>query len=247
MKTEHQSFIIEMIKHGDKVKAYQKVYPNAGDYSARKSAERLMRIPEVAAELSEAMLSIQERAYTEAYQTCLEQQRTQLLSIMKKREILTQLATCQMKVGRYIKDEDGYRMVYEDPRPRDIIRAIEVDTRLEEACNRARNRMDPHLSQFDVYIDGRPCDNPNATPDPAIPQGLVMLPKKQDKEPQEEPQEEAEVTTGAEETPTALSMAREYIRETNTALQKDPMAKSFYKEFVHLRDNTPPPQAERYK
>jgi len=44
MKENHKTFIIEMIKHGDKTRAYQKAYPNCTDeHSARKSAERLLR------------------------------------------------------------------------------------------------------------------------------------------------------------------------------------------------------------
>lgn len=249
MKTEYQSFIIEMMKHGDKVKAYQKIYPKANEYSARKSAERLLRLPEIADELNEAVSAIQHRAYKEAYRTCHEQQKTYLLSIMKKREILTQIATCQMKVGRYVKEEDGYQMVYEDPRPRDIIKAIEVDTRLEEACNRARNKKDPQLAQLDIYIDGRPASEPDALPDPDIPQGLVMLPKKPAKE--SSPNAEGEIESGLEQAeqqkeetaqPDVLDYAREYIAEKRAALQKDPLAESCYKHYVQQRDSAPPPR-----
>lgn len=179
MKQAHQTFIIEMIKHGDKTLAYQKAYPKCIDSeSARKSAERLLRHhPEVAAEIEEATTHIRHRAYAEAYRLHTEQQKVPLLSILKKREILTQLATCEMKVGRYVKDGDTYKLIFEDPRPRDIIKAIEVDTRLEEMCNRARNITDPQLSQFNIYIDGRPCDDPTAPVNPDLPPGLIMLPR----------------------------------------------------------------------
>lgn len=179
MKQAHQTFIIEMIKHGDKTIAYQKAYPKCTDEeSARKSAERLLRHhPEVAAEIEEATAHIRHRAYAEAYRLHTEQQKVPLLSILKKREILTQLATCEMKVGRYVKDGDTYKLIFEDPRPRDIIKAIEVDTRLEEMCNRARNITDPQLSQFNIYIDGRPCDDPTAPVNPDLPPGLIMLPR----------------------------------------------------------------------
>lgn len=179
MKQAHQTFIIEMIKHADKTMAYQKAYPKCTDAeSARKSAERLLRHhPEVTAEIEEATAYIRQRAYAEAYHLHTEQQKVPLLSILKKREILTQLATCEMKVGRYIKDGDRYKLIFEDPRPRDIIKAIEVDTRLEEMCNRARNIHDPQLSQFNIYIDGRPCDDPTAPVNPDLPPGLLMLPR----------------------------------------------------------------------
>lgn len=178
MNPRYHTFILGMIKHGDKLKAYCAAYPKAKEESARKAAERLLRNPQIAAEINEAAAAIRYKAYKEAYKEHVETSKVKLLSIMKKREILTQIATCEMKVGRHVKSDGAYRMVYEDPRPKDIIRAIEIDTRLEEACNRARNMDDSQLSRFDIYIDGRPADNPVAPRDHSIPDGLIMLPKK---------------------------------------------------------------------
>ncbi len=179
MKQAHQTFIIEMIKHGDKTFAYQKAYPKCTDEeSARKSAERLLRHhPDIVTEIEEATAQIRQQAYAEAYRLHTEQQKVKLLSIMDKREILTRIAKCEIKVCRYIKDGDRYRMLFEDPHPREIIRAIEADNRIEDICNRARNLADPKLSQFNVYIDGRPCDDPTAPVNPDLPPCIVMLPR----------------------------------------------------------------------
>lgn len=179
MKHQHQTFILGMIKHGDKIHAYRAAYPKcADDETARKSAERLLRHhPEVAAEIEESTAYIRQRAYTEAYQQHMAQQKTPLLSMMKRREILAQIATCEMKVTRFVKNGDRYRMLFEDPRPRDIMKAIELDAKLEDACNRLRNCNDPVLSQFNIYIDGRPCDQPHLPPDPNLPPGIYMLPR----------------------------------------------------------------------
>ncbi len=117
-------------------------------------------------------------AYTEAYRLHVEQQKVPLLSMLKRREILAQIACRQVKVCRYVKDDGGYRMLFEDIRPRDMIRAIEVDAKMEDACNRARNFTDPVLAQFNIYIDGRPCDDPTAPANPDLPPGIVMLPKR---------------------------------------------------------------------
>lgn len=180
MKTSHQTFILEMVKHGDKELAWQKANPgNKGGNSARKAADRLLRRhPEMAAEIEEAVATIRQQAYTEAYRLYTEQQRTPLLSMMQRREVLARIARCEVKVCRYVKDGDSYRMLFEDPRPRDMIRAIETDAKLEEACNRARNFTDPVLSQFNIYIDGRPCDDPAAPVNTDLPPGIVMLPRK---------------------------------------------------------------------
>lgn len=179
MKHQHQTFILGMIKHGDKIHAYRAAYPKcADDETARKSAERLLRHhPAVAAEIEESTAYIRQRAYTEAYQQHMAQQKTPLLSMMKRREILAQIATCEMKVTRFVKNGDRYRMLFEDPRPRDIMKAIELDAKLEDACNRLRNCNDPVLSQFNIYIDGRPCDQPHLPPDPNLPPGIYMLPR----------------------------------------------------------------------
>ncbi|MCB9045974.1 MAG: hypothetical protein H6550_07525 [Chitinophagales bacterium] len=178
MKQQHATFILEMIKHGDKLRAYRAAYPKAKGLSAQKSAERLLRQTHIANEIQAVVRDIRSQTVFETYKVMQQEQHVRILSVMKKREILNQIATCEMKVGRYIKDEDGYRIVYEDPRPRDIIKAIEVDTKLEEACNRMRDTSNIELSRFDIYIDGRPCDDPNAPVNPDIPTGLIMLPRK---------------------------------------------------------------------
>jgi len=105
MKPQHQIFIIKMIKYGDKVQAYRAAYPKCtNDETARKSAERILRHhPEVAAEIEEATAYMRQRTYAEAYRDHVERQKTPLLSMMKRREILAQIATCQMKVGRFSK------------------------------------------------------------------------------------------------------------------------------------------------
>lgn len=180
MKPQHQTFILGMIKHGDKIQAYRAAYPNCNnDETARKSAERLLHHhPAIAAEIAESTAHIRQQAYTEAYQQHIAQQKTPLLSMMKRREILAQIATCEMKVARFVKDGDRYKMLFEDPRPRDIMKAIELDAKLEDACNRLRNFSDPVLSQFNIYIDGRPCDQPHLPPDPNLPPGIYMLPRR---------------------------------------------------------------------
>ncbi len=178
MKHQHQTFVLQMIKHGDKIQAYHAAYPKcANDETARKSADRLLRHhPKVAAEIEESTAYIRQRAYTEAYQQHIAQQKTPLLSMMKRREILAQIATCEMKVTRFVKNGDRYRMLFEDPRPRDIMKAIELDAKLEDACNHLRNCNDPVLSQFNIYIDGRPCDQPHLPPDPNLPPASICSP-----------------------------------------------------------------------
>ncbi len=194
MKTSHQTFILEMVKHGDKELAWQKANPgNKGGNSARKAADRLLRRhPEMAAEIEEAVATIRHQAYKEAYKLYTEEQRTPLLSMMQRREILARIARGEVKVCRYVKDGDRFRMLFEDPRPRDMIRAIETDAKMEEACNRARNFTDPVLSQFNIYIDGRPCDDPAAPINTDLPPGIVMLPRKAKKMLQEATAENTE-------------------------------------------------------
>lgn len=178
LNARHLLFINEMIRHGDKLKAYATAYPDARGEALRKAAERLMKNPAIAQQIDEVRAQIRHEAYVAAYAACMEDMKTELLSMQKRRAILAQLATCEMKVGRYVKYNGDYVMVYEDPRPRDIIRAIELDTKLEEACNTARRAEEKELSRYDIYIDGRPCDNPTAPVKTDIPMGLVMLPKK---------------------------------------------------------------------
>jgi hypothetical protein len=173
LNARHLLFINEMIRHGDKLKAYVAAYPDAKGEALRKAAERLMKNPAIAQQIDEVRAQVRHEAYVAAYAACMEEMKTELLSMQKKRAILAQLATCEMKVGRYVKYNGDYVMLYEDPRPRDIIRAIELDTKLEEACNTARRAEEKELSRYDIYIDGRPCDNPDAPVNPAIPMGVA--------------------------------------------------------------------------
>jgi len=231
LNARHLLFINEMIRHGDKLKAYAAAYPDAKGEALRKAAERLMKNPIIAQQIDEVRAQVRHEAYTAAYAACMEEMKTELLSMQKKRAILAQLATCEMKVGRYVKYNGDYIMVYEDPRPRDIIRAIELDTKLEEACNTARRTEDRELSRYDIYIDRRPCDNPDAPVNPAIPMGLVMLPKK--KVPKEK-------SKNPEQNGTNLSAINK--KDINTEVTTDPMRESFYKDYKQRIATMPPRQ-----
>lgn len=271
MNQKQKDFVLGMLQHGDKLKAYRAAYPNSkNEEAAIKSAERLLRDPQVAREIQSVRDNIYTEAVQKAYALQVQQSTTKLLSVMKKREILTQIATCEMKVGRYIKDDNGYRQVYEDPRPRDIICAIELDTKLEEACNRMRSSKAPELCDVDIYIDGRLCTDPSAPFDPDVPKGLVMLPKKRSKsnpenetfalvkdelflkqEKREQKETNALLVEGGEEKSPGkvwsggealLLQKLERQQQKQQERRQDPMSGSFYKLQRKAEELAPPPK-----
>ncbi|MCB0697910.1 MAG: hypothetical protein KDC07_11125, partial [Chitinophagaceae bacterium] len=155
-----------------------------------------------------------------------------------------------------------------DPRPRDIIKAIEVDTKLEEACNRMRDTSNIELSRFDIYIDGRPCDDPNGPVNPDIPTGLIMLPRKKQDRNAICTEENPLVPSTRNDIPLEregdrgklfshendyLTLKSEALTEKRQRTENDPVSESFYKGFVRQREAAPPPRVmtdeeiERFK
>lgn len=130
MKTQHQVFLLEMIRHGDKTKAYQAAYPGATGESLRKGAERLLKEPEIALFYYETVSKIRERAFQEAEQERLKKEKDRLTDIQTKREALASIITGKTKIRKHIRMGDRIETVEEDVKPRDIIRAIEADSKL---------------------------------------------------------------------------------------------------------------------
>ncbi|MBW7912391.1 MAG: hypothetical protein H3C54_01505 [Taibaiella sp.] len=85
-----------------------------------------------------------------------------------------------------------------------------------------RNFNDPVLSQFNIYIDGRPCDDPAAPVNTDLPPGIVMLPRKAKKmlqEPSASGSEELSPAGGGVTPVTGVGHSRG-TENTNPTLEK---------------------------
>jgi hypothetical protein len=136
VRIPHQQlmFIIEVIRHGDKEKAYGKAYPKAAPQSRKPSACRLYNRPEIKQLIDEGRAKATEKAYENATQEATQTMTDELLTLHEKRRELARIVRRQQHMNRYYKFKDHIEVkeVLVDS-PSVILRAIELDTRLEAA------------------------------------------------------------------------------------------------------------------
>lgn len=132
MKIEHKLFAHHYLATSDKLKAYKIAYPNAGGEALKTAARRLLRKPEVQDYI--------ERQLKEATQNVIEKERLQeqqrqeeeLATLTLKRKVLLQMIKGEHKVTRHYKIKDHLEAVENDINPHALLRAIELDTKLEK-------------------------------------------------------------------------------------------------------------------
>lgn len=128
MNIRQHKFVTEYLRWGDQVIAYKNAYNATSNYKTLESAaNRLLRDPEVAQTIREAQTRIRESVEKEV----AEQQKGQLLTIQKKRELLHQIATGEMHVLQYYKGKDCNTCTqYVTPTINHMLRAIHLDNKL---------------------------------------------------------------------------------------------------------------------
>lgn len=129
MKPAHQTFLLEMLSHGDKLRAYQTAYPTASGEAMRTAANRLLRYPAIAEKLAE----VQHRAEAQLQQhiqQAAEKEAAQMVSLHEKRLILARMIRGQWKQVKHIKLKDTLQAVENDITPSALLRAIELDCKL---------------------------------------------------------------------------------------------------------------------
>lgn len=156
MKPEHEIFIRQMAAHGDKYRAYKEAYPDADGESLRKAAERLARRADIAQMLSVIEDTAREKIIKEAAEMAEERTRAEMASIEERRALLARMMRGQHKVKRCVKLGNAVQEIEEDINPFAIIRAIELDTKLEALYNaklaKAKADEEPALPEFVVDI-----------------------------------------------------------------------------------------------
>lgn len=132
MKNTYQTFVNELLEHGDKFRAYKAAYPNASGESLRVATNRLLQRPEIQELLSDAGKAARAKALVSFEENVSAELQDQFTSIQEKRRILHLMITGQWKTKRYIKLKDRIEEVEEDISPHALLRAIELDAKLEE-------------------------------------------------------------------------------------------------------------------
>ena len=162
MKPAHQTFLIEMLSHGDKLRAYQAAYPTASGEAMRTAANRLLRYPAIAEKLAE----VQQRAEAQLQQhirQAAEKEAAQMVSLHEKRLILARMIRGQWKQVKHIKLKDTLHAVENDITPSALLRAIELDCKL--AAGKYKEPAPPVAKPKPVIAPPLPV----ATQAPAIP------------------------------------------------------------------------------
>lgn len=177
MNHKHLQFITSVIRHGDKEKAYAKAYPNAKSESCKSAASRLYNRPEIKQLIDEGRAKAAEKAYEKAREAGAETMAEEFLSLHEKRRELARIVRRQQRMTRCYKFKDHVEeieVVVDNPTA--ILRAIELDTKLEAvslrlaeqnagkqaACKQSGNNNETHEIRF---YEGKKSGNPKKYPD----------------------------------------------------------------------------------
>jgi phage terminase small subunit len=129
----HAAFVAEMIATGNRRIAYQKAYPDTSNNSARSAACRLLTRPEVANAIHKGLLAIKHQAI----QAVKEHYEGRLSDIEEKRAVLAQIIRGELTGERETSKKGETQTVKVKADPKDRMRAILIDNKMEEEWNRA--------------------------------------------------------------------------------------------------------------
>lgn len=135
LRPKHLTFAMIYIQHRDPELAYKTAYPKSRPSSWAAGASRLLARPDIAGWIA----ATEERIHFAMLQRLEEEEGSrrshQLLSLHDKRDILARIITGQVRRRRYIATKQGVQQVSEDLPTHTILRAIDLDTRLDMLYN----------------------------------------------------------------------------------------------------------------
>ncbi|WP_276132782.1 hypothetical protein [Polluticoccus soli] len=159
---QHLIYVKEYIRTGDKERAYGKAYPNAQPQSRKPAAWRLSRRPEIQELIDEKQKASIEKGFAAAEAEAAERHKKDFLSLHERRVELARIVRRQARMNKYYKfKEEVKTMEVTVDNPAAILRAIELDTKLEAeyfakkpAVEKAKEtRTDEEKFRLLIYID----------------------------------------------------------------------------------------------
>ena len=149
MKTNprHEKFIEEMIRHGDRQRAYKAAYPASRTKYTRSAACRLANLPYIRQRIEEE----RERLRHEAEEKLVEEHYARMLAIAKKRILLARIISGELTFEKTFKTKDGIETKHLPATLAEIFRAIDLDNKLA----RELPAPPPEKIEYDIYIDGK--------------------------------------------------------------------------------------------
>ena len=122
-----------MVLHGNRRLAYQKAYPAAKDKTARTGAWRLLKDPQIANSIRKKRL----QAKQQEIEILREQYNKRLADIEEKRAILAQIIRGELVAQREVTKNGETQIIKYASDPKERIRAIIIDNRMEEEWREA--------------------------------------------------------------------------------------------------------------
>jgi hypothetical protein len=124
---KHETFIREMIAHGDRQKAYLTAYPASKEAAAYNNACRLLSRPEIRNRIMAAVERTEEEVTLEMKQAY----KGLIADTIEKRIELARYIRGEKVVPKWIRGKKGKYLVYQHPTPGQILSAIVLDTKIE--------------------------------------------------------------------------------------------------------------------
>jgi hypothetical protein len=152
MTKKHLQFCIYYMQVGDPQVAYKMTYPRAAVKSLKASVSRLMARPDVAEWVNGTEERVHNRMMRKFYSEHYDELKEKLLTINEKRTILTKIIKGETKRVRYIKGKYGAERVEEDLPVYAVLRAVDLDTRLENFYNYL-TRSDTWRKAQNIYVN----------------------------------------------------------------------------------------------
>lgn len=138
MKDQHETFIREYIRTGNRIEAYKIAYPDAQGQALRTAAARLHHKPHIQQRINAIMQPLREKAIADLETCAAERIKQELCTLQRRREQLAKIIMGGWQVKRHIKIKDSIIEVYDDVPVGAIIRAIDLDSKL--AANKYREK-----------------------------------------------------------------------------------------------------------
>jgi hypothetical protein len=135
-KPQHEVFVKAMIEHNDPTKAYSIAYPNVSLASAQAAGSRLYARPDIRARITPALEEKYRAIHKEAMILAEEAGRLRAEEVCRKRMFLAMVVRCEARKRKAYKTKEGLLIVQEDPSHDTVIRAIELDLRLQDGYPR---------------------------------------------------------------------------------------------------------------
>ncbi|MBW7912439.1 MAG: hypothetical protein H3C54_01750 [Taibaiella sp.] len=152
MTKKHLQFCIYYMQTGDQQVAYKMAYPRAAVKSLKASASRLMARPDVAEWVNGTEERVHNRMMRQFHNEHYDEFKEKLLTINEKRTVLTKIIKGETKRVRYVKVKYGVQKVEEDLSADTVLRAIDLDTRLENFYNYL-TRSDTWRKTQNIYVN----------------------------------------------------------------------------------------------